>query len=424
MRRALAILALAGSFATAKAPVLAADAGDCKRGDLACFRALYESECAQAAATLETCLVFVQRLQTARRGSSSSGLALLLGDALRDVSQKGVSPEAKARYLARSRAAYRQVVNNEPFDAAGYLSLADVAETGEERVEWLRGAVRAEYQPVHMELLANALFTEIGGHTGDLESARVLEDAYTYETANSEKWRYGVSAWRSYTDAAELYPAAISERARENLVIRIEDDIDYPLLQRALLEPEPHVAYLSSAFATLCEESIATLIEIDECMAGLELAVATAERPVPDGTRRLLAEAVLTGLRTIAGESLPQSLAAQRRFPEWIGRLLMTNPEPVDVSADLLEALADYTADLRERADALLAAIALSPSRGDLRLKAGATYVELELWPEALEQLRAAKVFLPPEEHPRIDELATKADERYQARFWPPDETD
>lgn len=421
MRRALAILCVAALGATAHAPARAAAAGDCERDDLACFRNLHESECEQAAATLETCLVFLQRLETARRVSSSADLSLLLGDTLHGLARRDVAPEAQARYLARSRAAYRQAVQDEPFEAAGYLGLADVAETGEERVDWLRGAVRAEYRPAHMELLANALFTEIGGHTGDLEAVRVLEDAYTYEATNSEKWRYGVSAWRGYTDALELYPSAVSERALENVLLRIHDDIDYPLLERVLLDPESHLQYLAGAFATLCEQSIAVIIEIDECMAGLELAVAEAEGPVSAGARRWLAEAVLEGMRTIAGESLPQSAEALRRFPDWIVRLLMTQPEPAHVSADLFEALADYTADLPDRAGALLAAIELSPNRGDLRLKAGATYVELELWPEALEQLRAAKIFLPLEEHARVDELAATADEHYQARFWPPD---
>lgn len=420
MRRALTILAVAFCAVPAHEPARADAAGDCEHDDVGCFQDAYESECSEAA-SLETCLVFLQRLETARRGSTSSDLALLLGETLLGLSRKGVSSQAEARYLARSRAAYLQAVQREPFNAAGYLGLAEAAGTGEERVDWLRGAVRAEYRPAHMELLANALFTEIGGHTGDLEGARVLEDAYTYETTSSEKWRYGVAAWRSYADAAALYPAAISERALDNVVIRIHDDIDYPLLQRALLEPETHLAHLANAFATLCEGSIATLIEIDECMAGLELAVAMAERPVPVGTRRLLAEAVLVGMRTIAGESLPRSPEALRRFPDWIDRLLMTRLEPVDVAADLLEALADYTADLPDRADALLAAIALAPSRGDLRSKAGATYVDLQLWPEALEQLRVAKILLPPEEHARLDELAATADERHQARFRPPD---
>jgi hypothetical protein len=40
-------------------------------------------------------------------------------------------------------------------------------------------------------------------------------------------------------------------------------------------------------------------------------------------------------------------------------------------------------------------------------------------WPEALEQLRVAKYFLPPEEHERVDELAETADKGYQARFGP-----
>jgi hypothetical protein len=402
-------------------PAHAAAPGECERDDLACFQDLYESECEEADATLETCLVFLQRLETARRGSSSAELALLLGDTLHDLARQDLPPEAKTRYLARSRAAYRQAIRVEPFSAAGYLGLAEVAETGEERVDWLRGAVRAEYRPAHMELLANTLATEIGGHTGDLEAARVLEDAYTYETTNTEKWRYGVAAWRGYTDAALLYPSAVSGRALENVVLRIHDDIDYPLLQRALLDPEAHLPYLADAFATLCEKSIVVIFDSDECMAGLELAVVTAEGPVSAGTRRWLAEAVLNGMRTIAGESLPQSAEALRRFPDWLMRLLATQPEPADVAADLLEALADYTVDLPDRAERLLAAIELVPNRGDLRLKAGATYVELGFWLEALEQLWAAKIALPPEEHARVDELAAKADERYQARFFPPD---
>jgi hypothetical protein len=68
----------------------------------------------------------------------------------------------------------------------------------------------------------------------------------------------------------------------------------------------------------------------------------------------------------------------------------------------------------------LLAAIALVPNRGDLRLKAGATYVSLALWPEALEQLRVAKFYFPREEHEAADKLVATADEAYQAGFFPP----
>jgi hypothetical protein len=92
----------------------------------------------------------------------------------------------------------------------------------------------------------------------------------------------------------------------------------------------------------------------------------------------------------------------------------------VDVPADLLEARADYTADLVARADALLSAIVLSPKRGDLRLKLGATYVLMELYPEALEQLRIADYLVPPEEHDKVDELVATADKAYQASFLPP----
>jgi hypothetical protein len=77
-----------------------------------------------------------------------------------------------------------------------------------------------------------------------------------------------------------------------------------------------------------------------------------------------------------------------------------------------------------DRADALRRAIELSPNRGDLRLKLGATYVSLRFWPEALEQLRVAEFFLPAEEHERVHRLVETADERYQARFFPPDRTE
>ena len=202
-------------------------------------------------------------------------------------------------------------------------------------------------------------------------------------------------------------------------MIRIKDDIDYPLLQRMLLEPESHLAYLADAFATMCDKSIAEIIDLDECMAGLELAVSTAEGSVSSGSRRLLAEAVLTGMRTIAGELPPQSPVVRGRFSDWIERLLATPLEPVEVSANLFEARADYTADLLERGDSLLSAIELAPNRGELRLKLGVTYVDLRAWLEALEELRAARVLLPPEEHEHVDKLFETADEGYQARFWP-----
>ena len=137
----------------------------------------------------------------------------------------------------------------------------------------------------------------------------------------------------------------------------------------------------------------------------------------------MLAEATLLGIRTIAGESLTRAAQARGRFVEWIDRLVATGLEPVDVAASLLEAKADYTPDPVERAETLLAAIELSPRRGDLRRKLGATYVRLELWPEALEQLRVATLLLPPEEQEGIDALVERADKAYQARFFPPDVT-
>jgi len=419
MHRALAILSVGALWALADEAVAAEEPRPCE-DDLGCWQELFASECVQSASTTETCLVFLQRLETARRGSYSSGVTLLLGETLHRLSRKDVSPEAKERYLERSRAAYGQIVKNEPLKASGYLGLAEVATTGGERVGWLRRAVQAEFQPVHMELLANALSTEVGGHTGDLEAARVLEDAYTFESTATEKWRYGASALQRHTDALDRYPSAASDRSLVNVLLRVTDDIDYPLLQRTLLEPESQLAYLADAFAILCEESIAEIVSLDECLAGLESAVSTAERSAFAGGRRLLAEASLTGMRTIAGESLPRSAVTQKKFVDWIDRLLMTGLEPVEVSANLLEARADYTANLLDRADALLRAIELSPNRGDLRLKLGATYVSLRVWLDALEQLRVARFFLPPEEHERVDKLVETADKAYQARFFPP----
>jgi hypothetical protein len=204
-------------------------------------------------------------------------------------------------------------------------------------------------------------------------------------------------------------------------VLRIHDDIDYPLLQRMLREPQAYLAFLADAFATMCEKSIAEILTLDECLMGLESTVATAEGIISYGDRRLLAEAALRAMRTVAGESLPRSPEVREKFVEWIGRLLVTRPEPMDLSADLLEAQADYTPTLLDRAEALRLAVELSPNRGDLRLKLGATYVSLRLWAEALDQLRVAQYLVPPEEQERWSTLFATADERYQTRFQPPD---
>jgi len=423
MHRALVILSVAVVSALADDAAAADQPAACERQELGCLLELHASECSRPASTVETCLVFLQRLETAKRASHSPGLALLLGKTLGRLARQDVSPQAKERYLKRARSAYSEVVRNEPLNASGYLGLAEVAAPGAERVGWLRGAVQAEFQPAHMELLANALSSEVGGHIGDLEAARVLEDAYTFESTSTEKWRYGASAWQKHKVALDRYPSVASERSVANVVIRVTDDIDYPLLQRALLEPESYLPYLAAAFATMCEKSIAEIVSLDECLAGLELAVSTAERSASFGTRRLLAEATLAGMRTIAGESLPRPLLLERRFVDWIDRLLTTEVGPVDVAASLLEARADYTAQLPDRADALLRAVELAPNRGDLRLKLGATYVSLRFWPEALEQLRVAEFFVPAEEHERVQRLVETADEAYQARFLPPETT-
>ena len=120
MHRALAVLSAAVLWSVA-AEAPAADARSaCGRDDLRCWQDQHASECSVAAATLETCLVFLQRLETLRRQSSySTGVALLLGETLHDVSQREVSPQAKERYLQRSRVAYREVVKNEPLNASG-----------------------------------------------------------------------------------------------------------------------------------------------------------------------------------------------------------------------------------------------------------------------------------------------------------------
>jgi hypothetical protein len=366
-------------------------------------------------------LFFLGRIETARRASNSPEVALLFGETLHELAQENVPAEVKAMYLERSRAAFRDVVRMQPLNAQGYLGLAKVAKTGEERVDWLRGAVQAELQPAHMEVLATAVATEVGGHVAEIEASGLFEQAYTLEASAAEKWRYGAAAWATYRDAVRLYPSAVRERSLENVVLRIHDDIDYPLLQRMLREPQAYLAFLADAFATMCEKSIAEILTLDECLMGLESTVATAEGIISYGDRRLLAEAALRAMRTVAGESLPRSPEVREKFVEWIGRLLVTRPEPMDLSADLLEAQADYTPTLLDRAEALRLAVELSPNRGDLRLKLGATYVSLRLWAEALDQLRVAQYLVPPEEQERWSTLFATADERYQTRFQPPD---
>ena len=112
-----------------------------------------------------------------------------------------------------------------------------------------------------MELLANAL-SEGNGQAPELKAAReleaasVIENAYTYASTSTERWRYSVNALRRYTEAVERYPSATTERAVDNVVLRVKDDIDYPLLQRMLLMPESYLPYLADAFTTMCEKSI------------------------------------------------------------------------------------------------------------------------------------------------------------------------
>ncbi|HET7134045.1 MAG TPA: hypothetical protein VFJ95_17435, partial [Gammaproteobacteria bacterium] len=234
-----------------------------------------------------------------------------------------------------------------------------------------------------------------------------------------------VLALQRYSESADRYPLAESGRSFDNVVLRVKQDIDYPLKQRILLEPGAYLPYLADAFATLCEKSIAAILTLDECLAGLDLAVVTAESSANLGARRSLAEAVLSGMRTIAGESVPKSAEHQGKFERWLDRLLALDLSPVDVPADLLEARADYTNDLAARVDDLVRATTLSPNRADLRLKLGATYVNLQLWYEALEELRVADYLLPleePEPHERVAKLIETAQKAYDARFLPPEE--
>ena len=87
MHRALAVCTAALLWsAVEQAPAADARSG-CGRDDLRCWQDQHAAECSVAAATLETCLVFLQRLETLRGQSSySTGVALLLGETLHDVS--------------------------------------------------------------------------------------------------------------------------------------------------------------------------------------------------------------------------------------------------------------------------------------------------------------------------------------------------
>src|ERR1700752_1509037 len=109
MNRALAILSVGAFLGAADKAALPQERAPCARGDLACWQQLHTSQCAHAASTLETCLVFLQRLETARKGSYSTGVALLLGETLGEVARKDASPQGKERFLQRARAAYRRV---------------------------------------------------------------------------------------------------------------------------------------------------------------------------------------------------------------------------------------------------------------------------------------------------------------------------
>ena len=108
----------------------------------------------------------------------------------------------------------------------------------------------------------------------------------------------------------------------------------------------------------------------------------------------------------------------------WLERLLALELSPVDVPADLLEARADYTEVLVEKVAALESAIELSHNRGDLHMQLGSTYVNLQLWLEALEQLRTADYLRPPEEHEPVVKLLETAEKAYAARFLSRDETE
>ena len=83
--RALAILGVVLLGLAADEAAAAEVPAACERGDLQCLQELRESECVQPASTLETCLVFLQRLETLRRRSRSPGLALLLGNTLQGI---------------------------------------------------------------------------------------------------------------------------------------------------------------------------------------------------------------------------------------------------------------------------------------------------------------------------------------------------
>jgi len=256
-------------------------------------------------------------------------------------------------------------------------------------------------------------------HTGDLEfraraRGRVYAGSYAAEkVALWPRWRGSVRRRRG--------PYLLGKRASERCKTSdsLKADIDYPVLQRILLEPASHLPYLADAFATLCRRASPRSSRSTSAWRVSRLAVATG-RLVGSRTRRWIAEAVLRGMRTIAGE-----VRLDRRAPTEVSALdrqAVARALAGGRGADLLKR-APISRKTSSRERRRCCRRSLCPNRSDLRLNSAPRYVNLQLWFEALEQLRVADYLVLPESTrstPR-GEASSNANKAYDARFLPPD---
>ncbi len=361
----------------------------CALTDAWCWDRQQVEMCRVEGATIDSCSNWLQALEQSpaavhpnvrlSMGSANFGLAGLTSD-----------ETERAQYRDRAKQIYRAVVEDDPANTGGWLGLASLAESREEREYLRRQAVATN--PTDDGLL---------GHLADilfdpLERAVVLEQGYSVAPTEIRRLYFARKAVTAY-EIAGAADAAEALRARVRTDLRLDARLG-DLADPGATSPDRVGAALEEA----CKSDMLEIFGGAICLESIQAVLEAAEEDATflDSASRGMVVAARGG-RWLEAED-PQW---RQRFESALDALIDTGV--ASVSAYTTRAFIAQSTEQRVRT--MRAAAARFPLDGKVAFGLGLAEFDAGNSSEAIQALSQARDLLPESRHEFIDQMLNRA---------------
>jgi tetratricopeptide (TPR) repeat protein len=407
----------------------------CPLGNFECLSERFGVACVDriGGATADTCLAWLVELQ--RRSDVDAPRAMVtLGYTYSLLARLSEDRDVARSYREQAATTFRQVREEDPANVQALYGLVSIAETPEQRVDYLRQVVAispSDLQAVNR--LANAL-TNVGGLANNLERINVQERAYaetdlrfgqTQVASEELRWRLVGDLASSYrwlvsqlmsSDAdssdiadAEANLASFIGRARSDL--RIE-----AMVSEINREPAADPGQTTTKLSSLCRSEALSVFGANACMDSLAVVIEAVATSGGSVAGFQLADVVASTMVSMAGDYW---LFIRMDYPDWIDqsvaalrRLMASGME----TAALYAAYSTFESDPEARLTALQRGSALFPADGEVALELGMEYLRRGRSEDAIAQFLIAQDGLPDYSQGRVDRLTSIARGEVDAR--------